>query len=63
MNEAVVLKVFDVLGKEVAELVNGELSRGSYSVIFDASNLISGVYFYTIQAGSFHQTRKLILMK
>lgn len=57
------LKVFDSLGKEVAELVNGEKYPGSFEVNFNASNLPSGVYFYRLTAGNFSQTKKLILMK
>ncbi|MFZ1280236.1 MAG: M28 family peptidase [Ignavibacteriaceae bacterium] len=57
------LKIFDLLGGEVATLVNEEKSPGNYEVIFDASNLSSGVYLYTIKAGSFVQTRKMLLMK
>ncbi len=57
------LKVYDVLGNEVATLVNEEKIAGSYEVEFKAENLSSGIYFYTLQAGSFTQTKKLILMK
>ncbi len=57
------LKVFDVLGREVAELVNKEQPSGSYQVNFDASNLGSGVYFYQIRAGSFMESKKMILLK
>lgn len=57
------LKVYDVLGREVKKLVNEVKTPGSYSVTFDASNLSSGIYFYTITSGSFTQTRKMILMK
>ena len=60
---SVQLKVFDVLGREVATLVNKEQSTGNYSVIFDASFLSSGIYFYTLRAGNFIQTKKLILLK
>jgi len=59
----VTLKVFDVLGKEVATLVNEEKSAGSYDIEFNASQLASGVYIYKIQAGDFVQTKKMILMK
>ncbi|MCK7517539.1 MAG: T9SS type A sorting domain-containing protein [Ignavibacteriales bacterium] len=52
-------KVFDVLGNEVATLVNEYKPAGSYSVTFDAGNLSSGIYYYTISAGDFHQTKKL----
>jgi hypothetical protein len=61
------LKVYNVLGKEVATLVNGQQEAGSYTVPFNNSNGIlgmsSGVYFYRLQAGSFVSTKKLILMK
>ncbi|MDR3628415.1 MAG: ice-binding family protein [Ignavibacteriaceae bacterium] len=61
------LKVYNILGKEVATLVNGRQEAGSYTVPFNNSNgtlgLSSGVYFYRLQAGSFVSTKKLILMK
>lgn len=61
------LKVYDVLGKEVATLVNNELAAGSYSAIFDANNysqnLSSGIYFYKLESGNFVQTKKLMLIK
>jgi hypothetical protein len=60
----VTIKVYDILGKEVAALVNEEKSAGNYSVQFSAnSNMASGVYFYRMQAGSFTETKKLILLK
>ena len=59
----VILKVYDVLGNEVATLVNEEKPVGSYEVKFDASGLSSGIYFYKLQAGSLVETRKMILMK
>ncbi len=57
------LQVFDVLGKEVATLVNEEQAAGEYRVSFNAANLPSGIYFYTLRAGSFAETKKFILMK
>ncbi len=57
------LVVYDALGREVAMLVNKKQAPGKYSVHFNASNLPSGVYFYTLRAGNFVQTRKMILMK
>jgi endoglucanase len=57
------LEVFDILGREVATLVNMEQSAGNYSVKFNASNLSSGVYFYKLQSGSFSQTKKLVLLR
>jgi hypothetical protein len=57
------LKVFDLLGGEVLELVNGETEAGTYDIDFNAINLPSGIYFYRLQAGSFSQTRKMILLR
>ena len=57
------LKIFDLLGSEIATLVNEEKSPGNYEVFFDASKSSSGVYLYSIKAGSFVQTRKMLLMK
>ncbi len=57
------LKVYDALGREVATLVDKKQMQGEYSVQFDASNLSSGVYFYTLRAGDFVQTRKMVLLK
>jgi photosystem II stability/assembly factor-like uncharacterized protein len=58
-----ILKVYGVLGNEVATLVDEYKPAGSYEVEFDARGLTSGIYFYTLQAGSYTQTKKLILMK
>jgi photosystem II stability/assembly factor-like uncharacterized protein len=57
------LKVYDIIGNEIATLVNDTKPAGAYEVIFDASNLSNGVYLYKIQAGNFTATKKLILMK
>lgn len=57
------LKVFDVLGKEVAMLVNETKHAGTYTVSFDAGKLSSGIYFYKLNTGSFVQIRKMILTK
>ena len=62
-NSFVTLKVYDVLGNEVATLVNKEKSPGTYEVNFDASNLSSGIYYYQLRAGKFVQTKKMILLK
>jgi hypothetical protein len=59
----VVIKIYDVLGKEVATLVNEEKPAGSYKVQFDASNLSSGVYLYKLQSGSFVETKKMTVIK
>ncbi|MBS1550567.1 MAG: S8 family peptidase [Bacteroidetes bacterium] len=57
------LKIYDILGKEVATLVNENLQPGTYKYNFDASNLASGVYFYRIKAGDFIQTKSMMLLK
>jgi len=59
----VLLKVFDLLGREIATLVNEKLNPGTYEVDWDASNYPSGVYFYTLSAGEFKETRKMVLIK
>jgi hypothetical protein len=59
----VTLTVFNALGQQVVELVNGELEAGYHEVKFDGTNLASGVYFYEIQAGSFAQTKRLLLLR
>jgi hypothetical protein len=57
------LKVYDVLGNEVASLVNEYRTAGNYSINFNASNLSSGVYYYKLTAGNFTETKKMILMR
>ena len=57
------LKVYDVLGREVATLVDAELKPGSYEVILDGSSLASGAYFYRLRTGSFVETKKLMLVR
>ena len=57
------LSVYNLLGQEVATLVNGFKEAGSHTVNFDASNLMSGIYLYKIQANGFVQTRKMTLLK
>lgn len=57
------MSVFNVLGQEVAVLVNETLQPGEYRVVFNASTLASGVYFYKVTAGSFGETRKMVLIK
>ncbi len=57
------LKVFDVNGREAADLVSGRFSAGVHDVTFDASHLASGIYFYRLKAGSFQAVGKLVLMK
>lgn len=62
-NGFVTIKVYDVLGKEVATLVNENKSAGYYQINFDASRLTSGVYIYTINVNGFAQSKKMLLMK
>jgi hypothetical protein len=57
------LKIYDVLGNEIASLLNEEKNKGTYEVNFTATNLSSGIYFYKLEAGNFVQTKKMILMK
>ena len=57
------LKVYDILGNEVAELVNKKQEAGNYTLHFNASNLPSGIYFYTLTSGRFAETKKLLLLK
>lgn len=59
----VILKIYDVLGREVSILVNEELSAGKHEVIFEAIQFSSGVYFYQLKAGDFIQTNKMLLLK
>ena len=57
------LKIYDVLGNEVAELVNEKQNAGSYSVEFDGSGIASGVYFYRLETNNFSEIKKMILIK
>ncbi len=57
------LRVYDVIGREVATLVDENLSAGTHKVTFDAASLSSGIYLYRLEAGSFRQTKKMILAK
>jgi len=59
----VTLTVFNILGVKVATLVDADKAAGKYNVVFDASNLTSGVYFYRLQSGNFLQTKKMVLLK
>jgi len=61
--EFVTLKVFDILGREVTTLVNQKQGIGEHTINFDASRLNSGVYFYSIRAGKFTDTKKMLLTK
>ncbi len=57
------LKIFDLLGREVSTIVSGELQAGTYTRQWNAATMSSGVYFYRLQAGSFIETKKLLLLK
>jgi hypothetical protein len=57
------LKVYNILGQEVATLLNGFEKSGVHQVLFDAATLSSGVYFYKLQSGNFVQSKKMVLLK
>ena len=57
------MKIFDVLGNEIETLIDEETITGTYEITWYAENLPSGIYFYTLQAGSFVETKKMILLK
>ncbi len=57
------LKIYNVLGKEIATLVNEQQAAGNYKVEFDGSSLPSGIYYYQLKTGKFVETKKMILMK
>ena len=59
----VVLKVYDILGREVATIVNEQQKAGYYEIDWNAVNNSSGVYFYRIQAGDFVDTKKMVLLR
>ncbi|MCB0284094.1 MAG: T9SS type A sorting domain-containing protein, partial [Calditrichaeota bacterium] len=62
-NQKVALKVYDISGREVAELLNESLAAGAYSVPFNATNLSSGIYFYRLQTDNFVETKRMTLLK
>ena len=62
-SEYVSLKVYDMLGKEISTLVNQKLSPGTYRYYFDASGITSGIYFYTLKAGNYIETKRMNLIK
>ncbi|HEX2962555.1 MAG TPA: Ig-like domain-containing protein [Ignavibacteriales bacterium] len=62
-NSFVSLKVFDLLGREVATLVNQEQTTGKYRVEFNAGNIPSGIYIYMLKAGNYKETKKMMLLK
>ena len=62
-NGFVTLKIYDILGREVATLVNERQAAGTHSVTFNASDLPSGVYFYTVRSKGTSMTKKMVLLK
>jgi Arylsulfotransferase (ASST)/Secretion system C-terminal sorting domain len=62
-SQFVTLKIYDILGRLVKTLVNGEKLPGNYMITFNATDLSSGIYFYRLQAGGFIQSKKMILLK
>jgi len=62
-NDRIVLKVYDILGKEIQTLVNEKLNPGTYEVTFDGSKCASGVYFYRLTTDNFSEIKKMILLK
>lgn len=63
VSSVVTLKVYDILGREIATLVNAKITAGYHSASFNGEHLSSGIYFYRLQADSYIQTKKLILLK
>ncbi|MGH2575866.1 MAG: T9SS type A sorting domain-containing protein, partial [Ignavibacteria bacterium] len=63
VSEVVTLKLYDVNGKEISTLINEKLTAGIKEYEYNAVNLPSGVYFYTITAGDFKDTKKMVLVK
>jgi hypothetical protein len=59
----VLLKIYDILGREISTLVNDDKAPGNYEIKFDASSLASGIYFYTLSANDFFETKKMILLR
>lgn len=57
------IKIFDVIGKEIATLVNERMDAGTYSTVWDAASVPSGIYFYQLRAGKYLQTKKMLLLK
>ena len=63
MTNEVELSIYNLLGQKVATLVSMKQAAGSYQVVWNASGLPSGIYYYRLQAGDFIQTKKLMLLK
>jgi hypothetical protein len=57
------LDVFDILGREVTTLVNEKLQPGTYEIEWDGNNFASGIYYYSLEADNFKETKKMVLMK
>ena len=57
------IKVYDIIGREVSVLVNEYKTAGNYKVVFDGTNLPSGVYFYKLEAGRYSESKKMVLIK
>lgn len=63
MSNYVKLIVYDVMGREVATLVNEQLNSGTYEIEWDASDYPSGIYFYTLSTGNFTETKRMVMIK
>jgi flagellar hook assembly protein FlgD len=63
VNSNVTLKIYDVIGREVSTIVNGNQQPGYYNINFDGSRLAAGIYIYKLTAGKFVSTKKLMLIK
>lgn len=63
LSEYVTLKIYNIIGQEVAALVDGTLKAGEHHVVFDAQNLPHGVYFYRLNAGDLYQTKRCVLLR
>ena len=63
ISQFITLKIYDILGNEITTLVNEEKPAGDYKINFNANNLSSGIYYYTLTAGNLKQTKKMILLK
>jgi hypothetical protein len=62
-NGFVTMKIYDVLGKEVANIINENLKSGTYEIPFNAGQLSSGIYFYKLQSGDFSDIKKMVVIK
>ena len=62
-NSLVTLKLYDIVGREAATLIENEMAAGSYKFEFNGTNIASGVYFYKLSAGNFSNVKKMVLLK